>query len=197
VCSLSCESTLQSGKQSKKVSPLLIPSHYLRRPPLALGRTEGEFAYVVFYPAVPLNQLPQRPIIRLGDIVLLTGGNGSGKSTVLKTIHGLLTPWTPEGKIIFDDHDLTAPPHTPVSARIRHGIVYMPQKKKVFEDFTVEENLLTSAATYPKPQARQRVDRLYEMLPLLATMRLARPNRKGPDRMLKVSHITTDLQGLK
>ena len=73
----------------------------------------------------------------------------------------------------------------------------MPQKKNVFEDFTVEENLLTSAATYPKPQARQRVDRLYEMLPLLATMRLARPNRKGPDRMLKVSHITTDLQGLK
>jgi len=45
-----------------------------------------------------------------GDIVLLTAANGSSKSTVLKTIFGLLTPWTPEGKIIFDDHNLTAPP---------------------------------------------------------------------------------------
>jgi len=36
-----------------------------------------------------------------GDVVLLTGGNGSGKSTVLKTIYGLLKPWTPEGRAIY------------------------------------------------------------------------------------------------
>jgi branched-chain amino acid transport system ATP-binding protein len=37
-----------------------------------------------------------------GEIVLLTGGNGSGKSTVLKTIYGLLQPWTKEGRIEFE-----------------------------------------------------------------------------------------------
>ena len=70
-----------------------------------------------------------------GDVVLLTGGNGSGKSTVLKTIYGLLKPWTSEGKIIFEGNDITA---LPVSAMIQRGIVYMPQKKNVFEDFTAE-----------------------------------------------------------
>jgi len=79
------------------------------------------------------------------DIVLLSGGNGSGKSTVLKTIYGLLKPWTPQGKIFFEGNDITA---LPVSSMIQRGIVYMPQKKNVFEDFTVEENLLTSANIY-------------------------------------------------
>ena len=42
-----------------------------------------------------------------GDVVLLTGGNGSGKSSVLKTIYGLLKPWTPEGRIVFKGRDIT------------------------------------------------------------------------------------------
>ena len=45
--------------------------------------------------------------VNKGEIILLTGGNGSGKSTVLKTIYGLLKPWTPNGKIIFNDEDIT------------------------------------------------------------------------------------------
>jgi branched-chain amino acid transport system ATP-binding protein len=107
-----------------------------------------------------------------GDVVLLTGGNGSGKSTVLKTIYGLLKPWTPEGKIIFEGHDITA---LPVSTMIQHGIVYMPQKKNVFEEFTVEENLLISAAIYSKTEAKKRVQKAYEILPLLKTMRKRTP----------------------
>jgi len=117
-----------------------------------------------------------------GDVVLLTGGNGSGKSTVLKTIYGLLKPWTPEGKIIFDGHDITG---LTVSAMIRYGIVYMPQKKNVFEEFTVEENLLTSATIYPKAEAKERVQRVYETLPLLATLRKRTPfNMSGGERQL-------------
>jgi branched-chain amino acid transport system ATP-binding protein len=107
-----------------------------------------------------------------GDVVLLTGGNGSGKSTVLKTIYGLLKPWTPEGKIIFEGHDITA---LPVSVMIQHGIVYMPQKKNVFEEFTVEENLLTSAAIYSNAEAKEQVQKVYEILPLLETMRKRTP----------------------
>lgn len=64
--------------------------------------------------------------IKPSEIVLLSGGNGSGKSTVLKTIYGLLKPWTKEGKIIFQGEDITG---SHPSEMIRRGIVYMPQKK--------------------------------------------------------------------
>jgi branched-chain amino acid transport system ATP-binding protein len=107
-----------------------------------------------------------------GDIVLLTGGNGSGKSTVLKTIYGLLKPWTPVGKIVFEGKDITA---LPTSGMIRQGIVYMPQKKNVFEEFTVEENLLASASIYPKEEAKKRIQEVYEILPILETLRKRTP----------------------
>jgi branched-chain amino acid transport system ATP-binding protein len=107
-----------------------------------------------------------------GDIVLLTGSNGSGKSTVLKTVYGLLKPWTPEGTITFEGEDITA---LPVSDMIRRGIVYMPQKKNVFEEFTVEENLLTSASIYSNAEAKERIQKVYEILPLLADLRKRTP----------------------
>jgi len=110
--------------------------------------------------------------VEQGDIVLLSGGNGSGKSTVLKSIYGLLKPWTPEGKIIFEEKEITA---LPVSTMIRRGIVYMPQKKNVFEDFTVEENLLVSAGNYPKTEAKERTDKVFEILPILKTIRKRTP----------------------
>ena len=110
--------------------------------------------------------------IEKGDIVLLSGGNGSGKSTVLKTIYGLLKPWTPDGKIIFEGKEITA---LPVSTMIGRGIVYMPQKKNVFEDFTIEENLLVSAGIYPKQEARERTDKVFEILPKLKTIRKRTP----------------------
>jgi len=117
-----------------------------------------------------------------GEIVLLTGGNGSGKSTVLKTIYGLLKSWVPEGKVYFEGQDITA---LPVSEMIRRGIAYMPQKKNVFEEFTVEENLLTSAAIYLKSVARERVQRVYKTLPVLKAMRRRTPfNMSGGERQL-------------
>ena len=117
-----------------------------------------------------------------GDVVLLTGGNGSGKSTVLKTIYGLLKLWTPEGKVLFEGKDITA---LPVSAMIQSGIAYMPQKKNVFDDFTVEENLLTSAGIYPKPNARKRIKNVFELLPRLATLRKRTPfHLSGGERQL-------------
>ena len=117
-----------------------------------------------------------------GDVVLLCGGNGSGKSTVLKTIYGLLKPWTQEGKIIFEGNDITA---LPVSAMIQLGIVYMPQKKNVFEDFTVEENLLTSTSIYATFDAKERIKKIYETLPLLETLRKRTPfHLSGGERQI-------------
>lgn len=112
--------------------------------------------------------------VEKGDVVLLSGGNGSGKSTVLKTIYGLLKPWigAHEGKIVFDGKEITA---LPISAMIQYGIVYMPQKKNVFEEFSVEENIDISAGIYPKPEAKERKDRVFEILPKLKTMRKRTP----------------------
>ena len=109
-----------------------------------------------------------------GEVVLLSGGNGSGKSTVLKTIYGLLKPWknNPIGKVFFEGEDITA---LPVSEMIAKGIVYMPQKKNVFEDFTVEENLSVSAGIYPKKKSKERIDKVYEILPILKNMKSRRP----------------------
>jgi len=120
--------------------------------------------------------------IAKGDVVLLSGGNGSGKSTMLKTIYGLLKPWTQEGKIIFEGSDITA---LPPSTMIQRGIVYMPQKKNVFEDFTVEENLFVSAGIYPKTDAKERVGKVFEILPVLKAMQKRTPfNLSGGERQL-------------
>lgn len=117
-----------------------------------------------------------------GEIVLLTGGNGSGKSTVLKAIYGLLKPWTTEGKIIFDGHDITA---LPSSQMLQRGIVYVPQKKNVFEDFTVEENLMTSANIYLKHEVQKRTDKVFVLLPRLAEIRKRTPfHLSGGERQL-------------
>ena len=122
--------------------------------------------------------------VEKGDTVLLSGGNGSGKSTVLKTIYGLLKPWVsvPEGKIFFDGKEITA---LPVSAMIRYGIMYMPQKKNVFDDFTVEENLLTSAGIYQKLDAKERMKKVFELLPQLEELRKRSPfHLSGGERQL-------------
>jgi len=114
--------------------------------------------------------------VEQGDVTLLSGGNGSGKSTILKTIYGLLSPWADDGaakgKVVFEGKEITA---MPVSAMIKRGIVYMPQKKNVFEDFSVEENLFVSAGIYPKPEAKRRADKVFETLPKLKTMRKRTP----------------------
>jgi ABC-type branched-subunit amino acid transport system ATPase component len=61
----------------------------------------------------------------------------------------------------------------------------MPQKKNVFEDFTIEENLLVSAGIYPKAEAKERTEKVFEILPKLKTMRKRTPfHLSGGERQL-------------
>ena len=71
-----------------------------------------------------------------GEILALLGKNGMGKSTLLKTVFGFLTPM--QGKIEIQGVDVTGlPPHKIA----RHSIAYCPQEQAIFQDLTVKDNL--------------------------------------------------------
>src|SRR5690348_16126471 len=74
--------------------------------------------------------------IRPGETVCVMGRNGVGKTTLLKSIMGLLKPRS--GRITFKDRDLTRA--TP-DVRAHVGIGYVPQGREIFPQFTVRENL--------------------------------------------------------
>ncbi len=77
-----------------------------------------------------------------GEIVTLIGSNGAGKSTVLRTVSGMMHPKT--GKIIFDGKDISKKdPHQIVYS----GMVHVPEGRGIFPTLTVKENLEMGAYT--------------------------------------------------
>jgi urea transport system ATP-binding protein len=92
-----------------------------------------------------------------GKVTALLGRNGVGKTTLLKTLMGLLPART--GQVVFEDKDLArARPYE----RARAGIGYVPQGREIFPRLTVEENLLMGASRVPA--------RIFEMFPVLKSM---------------------------
>ena len=77
-----------------------------------------------------------------GRIVALLGGNGSGKSTIINTLSGLLRP--KRGTIRLDGHDLAGRPAHEI---VRAGMAQVPQGREVFASMTVAENLELGATT--------------------------------------------------
>jgi ABC-type branched-subunit amino acid transport system ATPase component len=94
------------------------------------------------------------------EIFLLTGGNGSGKSSVLKCIYGLLPKWSKDAKVIFNGKDIT---NILTSDMVKLGIVYIPQKNNYFESLTVHENLVVSGSTYSNVDIKQREEDFYKL----------------------------------
>jgi urea transport system ATP-binding protein len=72
-----------------------------------------------------------------GQVVALMGRNGVGKTTLLKTLMGLMNPL--HGKVIFGGQDIT---NWPPEMRAVHGIGYIPQGREIFPHLNVRENLL-------------------------------------------------------
>ncbi len=93
-----------------------------------------------------------------GDIVLLTGGNGSGKSTILRTIYGLLPLWN--GKVYFDGKDLSM---VPTIDMLINGIAYIKQQNFYFENLTVKKNIEISGSIYAKNELDERMEKVLKL----------------------------------
>ncbi|NIT80044.1 MAG: ATP-binding cassette domain-containing protein, partial [Thermoplasmata archaeon] len=74
--------------------------------------------------------------IEEGEIVSIIGPNGAGKSTLMKTVFGILKPWT--GTVSFNDQQIGG---LPPNVIVRHGLCYVPQVDNIFPSLTVAENL--------------------------------------------------------
>jgi urea transport system ATP-binding protein len=102
-----------------------------------------------------------------GQMVCLIGRNGVGKTTLLKTVMGLIQPRG--GKIVFGQHPLL-----PLSTdqRVRLGIGYVPQGREIIPRLTVKENLLLGLEALPPRQRRKKVipDDIFDLFPVLKTM---------------------------
>ena len=95
-----------------------------------------------------------------GTMAGLIGRNGAGKTTLMKSIMGLLK--TTSGTLRFEEHDLLA---FPTHARTRLGIGYMPEDRRLIPDLTVEENVLMPAWATRIPDARGRLEKIYQLIP--------------------------------
>jgi len=119
-----------------------------------------------------------------GTITCLLGNNGSGKTTVIRSILGLTPPRS--GRILFEDNDIT---HLPTHKIIRLGIASIPEGRKVFPGLTVEENLrLGGYQEDDKAVLLDRMKKVYEIFPRLAerTTQLAGTMSGGEQAMVSI-----------
>ena len=102
-------------------------------------------------------------IMAPGQAVSLMGRNGVGKTTLLKSLMGLIKPKT--GKVILEDNDVT---NWPVNKRAIAGIGYVPQGREIFPYLTVHENLLMGLEALPNAERKiEALDEMYEQFPTL------------------------------
>ncbi len=102
-----------------------------------------------------------------GQIVALLGGNGTGKSTLLKAASGLLRPWS--GGITFDGARIDG---LRPDAIVRRGLVQVTQGKEAFPGMTVEENLRLGAYVVGnRAKAAAALERVYSYFPILKDKR--------------------------
>ena len=86
-----------------------------------------------------------------GEIVALIGANGAGKSTILKTVSGLMHPRS--GSISFCGQDIA---HTDAYKLLRTGLAHVPEGRRIFLQMTVQENLEMVFNYFPRLKERRK-----------------------------------------
>ena len=118
-----------------------------------------------------------------GEIVALIGANGAGKSTILKTVSGLMHPRS--GSITFMDQNIT---HTDAYKLVRHGLAHVPEGRRIFLQMSVQENLDMGAYTQ-KNVSKEDLDMVFDLFPRLKERRhqVAGTLSGGEQQMLAMS----------
>ena len=102
-----------------------------------------------------------------GEIVTLLGANGSGKSTTLRAISGLVRP--ARGRIVYEGRDITK---VPADRIVAAGISHVPEGREIFPEFTVAENLLVGGHTVARGDVEERLGNALRLFPVLRERRL-------------------------
>lgn len=101
-----------------------------------------------------------------GEIVSLIGANGAGKTTLLNSISGIVPPR--QGRIALDGRETT---HLATESIVGLGISQVPERRQVFGDLSVRDNLTLGAYLRlrrgEKPAVEQDVERVFELFPIL------------------------------
>jgi branched-chain amino acid transport system ATP-binding protein len=108
-------------------------------------------------------------VVAPGEIVALLGANGSGKSTTLRAISGLVR--ATGGTIRWDGRDLEG---LTADAIVGRGIGHVPEGREIFAEFTVHENLLVGGHTIPSREMAVRLEAAYGQFPILRERRRQR-----------------------
>lgn len=119
-----------------------------------------------------------------GEIAALIGANGAGKSTILKTISGIVKP--AKGEIIFDGKEIH---HKEPYELIETGLAHVPEARRLFVEMTVEENLdMGSLKGNAKKMREESKAMVFELFPRLLERRkqLAGTLSGGEQQMLAI-----------
>ncbi len=123
-----------------------------------------------------------------GKVVSIVGANGAGKSTMLKSVCGLIT--TQEGRILFKDRDIAGMAANKIVAL---GISLVPEGRQLFGHLTVLDNINLGAYLYYKRRHRseieERTERVYALFPILKrrSKQIAGTLSGGEQQMLAVA----------
>jgi len=124
-----------------------------------------------------------------GEVVGLFGRNGVGKTTVMKTIAGWLSP--SQGQVVFDGQEVGG-----VSSDVicRRGIGFVPEDRRIFPGLTVEENLVLGFMQCPRrrgAESKRRLDQTYQRFPRLGERRLQMGTTLsgGEQQMLAIARV--------
>ena len=121
--------------------------------------------------------------VKEGEIVALIGANGAGKSTILKTVSGLMHPRS--GSISFCGNDIA---HTDAYKLLRTGLAHVPEGRRIFQQMTVQDNLEMGAFIH-KEVNKDDLERVFNYFPRLKERRkqIAGTLSGGEQQMLAMS----------
>jgi branched-chain amino acid transport system ATP-binding protein len=103
--------------------------------------------------------------VEQGSITAILGNNGAGKSTILKTVMGLIEDQPDKGNVLFEGRKIHGKDPEEI---VRLGLTYVPEGRAVFEELTVRENLLMGAySRKSKKGVEQDRELVYSYFPVL------------------------------